>query len=559
MHGRTPDRDDSRGEQICPLLVHDAHLWELFPRRGHKEPIHMFGQKETDRYVVIPHRLVDVVSAALAYFDGYHSLHWIEEYLLHTRKARVQIVPLYRTLSEVGLIASPPPHRVRPTDIEAASRQIADIPLPAPSGRVRRLVTVANPPLFVCSAILVVWATVVLCLHGVRASLGIGTNAVGFEGVGHGAACALLIMASIIAHELSHAYAAVLFGLSPRRVRLALYFGVIPFIYLRLGGLYTLRPGQRIVVWLAGIYANIVIASLGVATIYSQMCGHAWAPVLGAVAYANYVIAILNLFPFMPTDGYYVFATLCRTYNVRRAASQVAVHLLLSGDRQNVPAASLLYLVVSSGVLALFVLRRFTTLIHRQHSILQICLVAALIAAPFALDSWNRRSQRKVPGAASLRVVGVLAGLYLSGIADPIVRVLGPYVGEMFRRPAAGSVFNVVFTLLCGVCLCGMELAETDCGIDGLAQTVGVALAVWLSLAAGDAVSSSVLYIALCRIGVATAFAVLLYAWKRAADTCCGPYREGMKGHQLWRFWPSPIRAGPAPAGIAPCLRGDGR
>jgi hypothetical protein len=119
---------------------------------------------------------------------------------------------------------------------------------------------------------------------------------------------------SVIAHELSHCYAAACFGIRSGTLRLQLYLGVIPIAGLKFAGLYTLPVRGRLAVWSAGVFTNLCITAMALAGLRTVLPG---AATLEALVTVNWLMTILNLLPLLPTDGYFLLTTLTKDANIR--------------------------------------------------------------------------------------------------------------------------------------------------------------------------------------------------------------------------------------------------
>jgi Zn-dependent protease len=110
-------------------------------------------------------------------------------------------------------------------------------------------------------------------------------------------AFAVLLGASVLAHELGHCVAALRLGLPVRRVRLFL-----------LGGLSEIartprRPGHEGAVAVAGPVVSVLLAGLcGVVLLIIPAEGPIWLLVLEC-AFANTAVAVFNMLPGLPLDG----------------------------------------------------------------------------------------------------------------------------------------------------------------------------------------------------------------------------------------------------------------
>jgi Zn-dependent protease len=166
--------------------------------------------------------------------------------------------------------------------------------------------------------------------------------------VGLGAICALLLFASVIAHEFAHALVARAFGVRTRAITLFLF-----------GGAATLEceppsPRAEVLIALAGpaMSAALGAFAFGLLALLERMSGGPFAEALGLVvayvALANGVLAAFNLIPAFPMDGGRVLrAAVWRARKSRSAATGAAsiVGLVLAA------------LLVGTGVALAFVAR----------------------------------------------------------------------------------------------------------------------------------------------------------------------------------------------------------
>jgi putative peptide zinc metalloprotease protein len=120
-------------------------------------------------------------------------------------------------------------------------------------------------------------------------------------------------LASVFLHELSHCLIAATFGLREGQFRVQLIYGLFPSLTLKLKGLYTLSESRRMMVWSAGVVTNVGIVST--LLLIERRFGDS--PLLHWTLSVNWWLAIINLIPFLPTDGYFFAATLLKEPNIR--------------------------------------------------------------------------------------------------------------------------------------------------------------------------------------------------------------------------------------------------
>jgi Zn-dependent protease len=184
----------------------------------------------------------------------------------------------------------------------------------------------------------------------VFATLSIARNISGVArpaAIGLAAICALLLFASVIAHEFAHALVARAYGVRTKAITLFLF-----------GGVATLEcepptPGAEVIIALAGPAMSAALGALafGVLMLLERAAagpfGEALALVVAYVALANGVLAAFNLTPAFPMDGGRVLrAAVWRLRKSRAAATG---------------AASIIGLVLAAGLAGIGVASAFVT------------------------------------------------------------------------------------------------------------------------------------------------------------------------------------------------------
>lgn len=110
-------------------------------------------------------------------------------------------------------------------------------------------------------------------------------------------AYALLLLISVLVHELAHALTAKAYGWTTERIVLNLWGGHTSFEE------FTATPGRSLIVALAGPAANFVLAAGSWAVISTDSLTGVVAILTNIFMWANFVIAIFNVLPGLPLDG----------------------------------------------------------------------------------------------------------------------------------------------------------------------------------------------------------------------------------------------------------------
>lgn len=120
--------------------------------------------------------------------------------------------------------------------------------------------------------------------------LGVGAYLVAF-------AYAVLLLASVLIHELAHALTARAFGWPSQKIVLNLWGGHTQFES------FTASPGRSVAVALAGPAANFVLAGAAWLVVTSVHLAGVADILVNIFMWANFLIAVFNVLPGLPLDG----------------------------------------------------------------------------------------------------------------------------------------------------------------------------------------------------------------------------------------------------------------
>jgi Zn-dependent protease len=292
-------------------LLDDVGVWLFFERGDRKT--YIVGSITADRYLTVPAAKLPAIRAFMERLDGSRTLDQVHEELVRENGLKVDVEALHRKFDCAGLLSdgSGP----RRGDIESMSATLLRLPI----GRLLEFLQRLSPlvPLLAGAGLAVIAAALVTFALD-PASRNVMAKAAGDQSLWKTARLAFAIMPlSAFFHELSHCLVAARWGIKKATLRVHLYLGVMPIIALKLAGLYTLPPKGRTAVWSAGVFANLTIAAGALLGLRFIWPGSA---VLEVVVAVNWLMAILNILPLAPTDGYFLLATWTNDQNVRTRA-----------------------------------------------------------------------------------------------------------------------------------------------------------------------------------------------------------------------------------------------
>ncbi len=312
-----------------PKVVRDIGKWLLFERDGRN--LYAVGSISVDRYLMVPEDMLDPTMLVIRYLDGSHDLPWIRKQVFQEQGKTVDVEALCHKLLNSGLIPTAEPLNQQPySEFLRHSFRLLTFQVGSMFSYIRPLQVLVSPYGVISGAALLLAAAGALPTWLRAASWG-----------GGGAPSVLeylflwtgvLIIALI--HESFHGLASLRYGLVPKSITFALYLGFIPYVYIKIPGIYTVAPGLRVRIWLAGMYANILIGAMLI-VIYPYIAAHhVVADMSMQLAMANAGILVFNLSPFMATDMYFVLSTLSKTPN-SRTRSYEQLKKWIRGERRS--------------------------------------------------------------------------------------------------------------------------------------------------------------------------------------------------------------------------------
>jgi Zn-dependent protease len=379
---------DSSGQ---PRLIDDVGVWLFYDRGSLGDGTYIVGSLTTDRYVIVPESKLPAVRAFMLQLDGRRTLDEVYQELVREHGVELDVRALYRKFRRAGLLTGD--GDCSGGDIEEMSTTFLRLPINGLLRFFQMISRLANLLLYVglglISAAMVLLLGDQSFLHGQAKAANPYDSA--FRNAGLTGA---IVALSALLHELSHCFAAARCGIHTGTLRIQLYLGMVPIIGLKLTGLYTLPPRQRLAIWSAGIFANLSTAAAAMVISKTVL---PVSPALELAVTVNWLLAMFNLMPLLPTDGYFILSTLVKDSNVRMRAWNWLRHPLR--PRTQRPSWFVLTYIVSTVCLLLSSLRYFAVRIVNPgsnyplwQSALSLFLLALFIATLWRTFRWKGES-----------------------------------------------------------------------------------------------------------------------------------------------------------------------
>ena len=327
--------------EIKPIIAKDIHSWILFEKKDGN--IYCMGSLEKDKYIQLHETILEPVKTAVAYFDGTRSLEEIEEILIREHSMKLDVVKLYDLLCKANLIEGIDKALIEKQEMDYLSITLKEFKLNKIYNFLDKLNKLLFPYIIYITAAIIGVSIVFFAknLHNfVRASNYAlsGSYALGIS------VSLIIFIVSIGLHELAHGIAGYRFGLRPSKLVIALYV-FTPMFYLKMPGIYTIKPKKRIYVWAAGVYTNLIIAASAI--ILSEFASGNIRNILFLCSITNLSLILANLSPLLPLDGYFIVSTLLKRPNLRKGSYKEFKKWAL-GKENKFRGLSIIYFLLSS-------------------------------------------------------------------------------------------------------------------------------------------------------------------------------------------------------------------
>ena len=329
---------------LCHQVVDDIGHWLLFKKRD--EDLYAVGSISVDRYLVVPASKLNVTMRIIQYLDGSHDPAWIQQQMRSEFGREVKIAELFIKLRSAGLIKTAQMAPSAHSEMLRHSLRLFSFSVEGIFHHLTSMRLLFSKYLLTGGVVFIALVFALVHMpknnpaHPVHMSYGV------YTGLWIG------VLAIALLHEAFHGFAGLQYGLAPTRITAALYLGFIPYAFITIPGIYTIPPFRRIVLWCAGIYANLLLAAallLAQVHLSNDLAGL----VLRSFIYINLSLVFFNLLPFMGTDSYFILSTLFKIPNIRTNA-YLEFKNWIRGENHRFKGFLIVYFFLSALLIAYF-------------------------------------------------------------------------------------------------------------------------------------------------------------------------------------------------------------
>ncbi|WP_348922255.1 M50 family metallopeptidase [Enterococcus rotai] len=336
-------------KQYFPKVMNNIQSWLLFEKKTGN--IYSIGCSDNDYYLKVNQYQLPFALAAVKDMNGLNSYNTlIEKY-----REDIDIVSLIKNLEVSGLVINSDKRKER-NEYEKYSFILVDFPIQRLFKHLKNISVLLNhsflkflASIFILISFLVFSLKLPVYMTDPNTYLVYSSDTLNIF------IYLLVSILSICIHEFAHGITATYYNIFPKRFSAVLYMYFNPVFYLKIPGLYTLAPKQRINVWGAGMFVNSFISS--VCLWLFQFNNN---PLLLMIVVVNVTLIVTNINPFLPLDGYFIVSTVLKETNLRKKLFSI-----VRGEKlRNQNLFIYLYLFVSLLFLIILILTQIIWLVR---------------------------------------------------------------------------------------------------------------------------------------------------------------------------------------------------
>ncbi len=232
-----------------PIIINDLKIWRLF--ESEKETVYCIGSKSLDRYIKVTDNKDFIYNFSKSLTGNYTIEDLDKRY--KQQGIKFDVAKIVNILCRSGLIVNSPYKVLEKQEMESLSFKLFEINIENKYDFFCKLSHIIFPYIFYLSIIIILTGFICFLykykvffdsnMYKINNSYELGIIFM-----------IIICSVSIIIHEFSHAFVACKYKLKPKKMIISLYLLVSPIVYLKIPGIYTLKPRETIALWSAGMY-----------------------------------------------------------------------------------------------------------------------------------------------------------------------------------------------------------------------------------------------------------------------------------------------------------------
>ena len=296
--------------ESCPIVIEDLEYGIFCEKGGNK--IYCIGSREVDRYFFVSDRLFADCKLMISYLKGEYTIKEINQLMNAECKEGFDVDYTYNILLQNNLIKNVKYEGKRQfNEFDLIFKTIASFDISNLIKRVCKIPALYRMSISLLMLFVDIYAIFLITFNNIDLEwtmiVGNPITIVFFM---------ILSTVSVLLHEISHAIAAEVCGLSIKRLSFTTIAYTSFGAYVKVPGIYFLPPYKRICIWFSGIYTNIFLLSIAIIGL-NHFDGYMRLFVL-VLGLANVTLIYSSIIPFYLLDGYFILTTILKIPNLRR-------------------------------------------------------------------------------------------------------------------------------------------------------------------------------------------------------------------------------------------------
>jgi hypothetical protein len=269
---------------------------------------------ETDRFIILPQTKIDNILEIAELSDGHHS---VAELITNNSFSGEDNINTLALMNKLNLFNQDMTSGNRFSETKMFSKQLISFSFSFNRNSAKWFRCIYWS--VICALLIVSFLCAIKEWNSFLFSFTMGKTNLGI--FGYFATLAMMIPVFVI-HEFAHVAVACKYGLYKNiTINISLYFYFIPYIYVKIPGLYTLKKNERIKILVAGVFSNFLLS-----LVFINIYFFSKTEFFFFIAVSNFQIIIVNLLPFNLTDGYFIFSNILKKNNLRKKYFDFIAH-----------------------------------------------------------------------------------------------------------------------------------------------------------------------------------------------------------------------------------------
>lgn len=325
--------------ESMPLAIQDIESSILF-KYSSKDNIYCVGSKSTNTYFFIKGEYTNIYMRILKQMNGKQTVGQIKEKFI-TECPEGLVDKIYNTCLKCNLITNEKKKDEKEFDeLKATYKDVLAI-------NISRICQISNRISYkfyitIASIMVIIFAFALLNIREVFGMIPWGSVAGDLRVLIYSV---LISSLSVFAHEMSHAFIAAKFGLPINTAQIATFTYFTFACYIKLPGIYFLKPIKRILIWSAGIFTNLFFIALSI--LVFNIVGSQGQLLLSMVIICNISTIFSAVVPFYISDGYFILSTLFKAPNLRKDVFTNITNFFKTGKLYFTSFIYLLYFIIT--------------------------------------------------------------------------------------------------------------------------------------------------------------------------------------------------------------------